>query len=60
MLQISTLLQDARKDLAHNQPFEAELKCTDALVRCKELGDERAVRATLKLTVWCHPLSVSI
>jgi hypothetical protein len=49
-LQISNLLTDARADLAKNRAWEAELKCTDALVRCKELGDKRAIRATLKLT----------
>lgn len=52
-MQISNLLTDARADLAKQQAWEAELKCTDALVRCKELGDQRATRATLKLTVSC-------
>lgn len=50
-LQISNLLTDARADLAKKQAWEAELKCTDALVRCEELGDKRAIRATLKLMV---------
>lgn len=50
-MQISNLLTDARADLAKQRSDESELKCIDALVRCEELGDKRAIRATLKLMV---------
>lgn len=50
-LQIATLLLDAKADLGAARPGEAELKCTDALVRCDELADKRASRAVLRVMV---------
>jgi hypothetical protein len=50
-MQVSKLLTDAKADLAKLLPHEAELKCLDALVRCEELADKRATRATLRLAV---------
>eukprot|EP00892_Ulva_mutabilis_P006951 jgi/Ulvmu1/4628/UM002_0359.1 len=46
---IAKLLLDAKADLDHKRPGEAELKCTDALVRCEELADKRASRAVLRV-----------
>lgn len=59
-LQIATLLLDAKADLGAARPEEAELKCTDALVRCNELADKRASRAVLRVMVtpssfWQNP-----
>lgn len=46
---IATLLLDAKADLGAARPEEAELKCTDALVRCNELADKQASRAVLRV-----------
>lgn len=54
-LQIATLLLDAKADLGAARPAEAELKCTDALVRCDELADKRASRAVLRVMVGPPP-----